>query len=94
MTKEEFKRIQQETRVSAFRSSCDDPLESLIAEVFWAGYEEGYTHAAGLLSVIGPRLAGCRYTEYLQENMEKIHRRISAIHEMESSQKEEDSFGN
>lgn len=54
MTKEEFKRIQPETRVSALLSYRDDPLESLMAEVFWAGYEDGYTHAAGLLSVMGP----------------------------------------
>jgi hypothetical protein len=56
-----------------------------MCKVFYKAYEDGYNHAIGLLRNVGPRLFGCGFDEYLDKNMEKIHRQIDAINELKNN---------
>lgn len=82
MTREEFKKIVWETKVSVLTTNHGDPLRDLLSEIYYEGYREGYVHAAELLRNLGPGLAGCDMDRYFTKNMGKIHRRVDAINEL------------
>ena len=82
MTREEFKKIVWETKVSGMTANHGDPLRDLLSEIYYEGYRDGYIHAAELLGNLGPGLAGCDMDRFFDKNMEKIHRRVDAIIEL------------
>ena len=80
---EEFEKIIRETKVSSLCSNSGDALLDLLKEIYYEGYRDGYTHVQGMIAMHYPRIFGCHYDEYFNENMEKIRRRVNAISELE-----------
>ena len=69
MTREEFKKIVWETKVSGLTANHGDPLRDLLSEIYFEGYREGYIHAVELLGSFGPGLAGCDMDKFFENNM-------------------------
>lgn len=95
MTREEFKKIVWETKVSGLTANHGDPLRDLLSEIYFEGYREGYIHAVELLGSFGPGLAGCDMDKFFDNNMGKIHRRVEAINELQRDmlrKQEENSY--
>ena len=57
MTKDEFNRIVGETKVSTLCSYSDDPLRDLLAEIYFEGFKDGFTHLKGIVDRVASRYA-------------------------------------
>ena len=83
MKKDEFETIISETKVSSLSANSGDALRDLLEEIYYEGYRDGFTHVQGMIAMHYPRIFGCHYDEYFNENMDKIRRRMDAISELE-----------
>ena len=88
MNKEEFEKIVKETKVTGATINTGDPLQDLMSEVYWEGYKDGRQSAINLIQLVGPSLLSTRMREFLDGNMDRIHRRVDAIREHQKEKNE------
>lgn len=85
MTQDELNDIISENRVSTAVFRTNDKLCDLLEEIYYEGYRDGYNHLKGIIERQDPRIFGCHSDSYFEKNMDKIRRRVDAIHEAEGS---------
>ena len=79
MAKEELDKIIKETPITSTPMDGEDPLRSMLTEIYFEGFSDGFLHARDILTSFGPNLLASNVVQYIESNIDNIESRLAAI---------------